>query len=206
LQVDLVRLHRTVPAAGCVGSLGIAVVIATLTGPVLAVLITRFIDARRDRKTRQTDLFRILMRSRRSNLSPEYVAALNTVEVEFAGVKAVENAQRELLSHLNSNAQAQPMEWMDRVRRLQTRSLYAIATYLGYEMEQLDVLEGGYVPTLWGTNEVHQQEITQALRELLAGTRTLKVEVAQNAAPTNVRPIAGGIPVAPTSSDAARTG
>jgi hypothetical protein len=50
--------------------IGIAVVIATLSGPVLAVLVTRFIDARRDRKTRQTDLFRILMRSRRANLSP----------------------------------------------------------------------------------------------------------------------------------------
>jgi len=124
--------------------LGIAVVIATLTGPVLAVLITRFIDAKRDRKTRQTDLFRTLMRSRRSSLSPEYVAALNTVEVEFAGVKPVENAQRELLTHLNSNAQANPLEWTDRIRRLQTRLLYAIANYLGYEMEQLDVLEGGY--------------------------------------------------------------
>jgi hypothetical protein len=76
------------------------------------------------------------MRSRRSNLSPEYVAALNTVEVEFAGVKPIENAQRELLTHLNSNAQANPVEWMDRVRRLQTRLPYAMANYLGYGMEQ----------------------------------------------------------------------
>ena len=57
--------------------LGIAIIVATLGGPVLAVLVTRFIDAKRDRKARQTDLFRILMRSRRSALSPEYVAALN---------------------------------------------------------------------------------------------------------------------------------
>lgn len=50
--------------------LGIAIIVATLGGPVLAVLVTRFIDAKRDRKARQTDLFRILMRSRRSALSP----------------------------------------------------------------------------------------------------------------------------------------
>jgi hypothetical protein len=112
------------------------------------------------------------------------------VEVEFAGVKSIENAQRELLSHLNSNAQIQPAEWMDRLRRLQTRLLYAIATYLGYEMEQLDVLEGGYLPTAWGTNEEQQQAILYSIKELLAGTRTLKVEIAPNAAPANnIRPL-----------------
>ena len=168
--------------------LGIAIIVATLGGPVLAVLVTRFIDAKRDRKARQTDLFRILMRSRRSALSPEYVAALNTVEVEFAGVRPVENAQRELLAHLNLHPQ--PPDWFERLRRLQTRLLYAIATYLGYEMEQLDVLEGGYIPAGWGTVEGQQQAILQGAQELLAGTRTLKVEIAPtNTVPTNIRPL-----------------
>src|SRR6266487_850805 len=153
--------------------LGIAIIVATLSGPVLAVVVTRFIDARRDRKARQTDLFRTLMRSRRSALSPEYVAALNTVEVEFARVMPVENAQRELLAHLNLHAQS--LDWLDRLRRLRTRLLYAIATYLGYEMEQRDVLEGGYIPSGWATVEEQQQAILQGAKELLAGTRTLKV-------------------------------
>jgi hypothetical protein len=167
--------------------IGIAIVIATLAGPVLAVLVTRFIDSKRDRKERQTDTFRALMRSRRSFLSPEYVAAFNTVELEFAGAKSVENAQRELLQHINVRTQ-QP-DWFDRYRRLQTRLLYAIAAHLGYKMEQLDVLEGGYVPNAWGTNEEQQQAIQQSLRELLAGNRTLRVEVVPSNMPSNVLPM-----------------
>jgi hypothetical protein len=95
------------------------------------------------------DVFRALMRSRRWALSQDHVNALNTVEVEFAGVKAVESAHGDLLQHLNLQTPQSP-EWMDKWRRLQTRLLYAIAVHLGYKMEQLDVLEGGYIPSLLG--------------------------------------------------------
>lgn len=107
--------------------LGIAVVIATLLGPILAVLVTRWIDNRRQHKSRQMEVFRALMRSRRSALSADYVTALNTVEVEFAGIASVENAQRELFRHLNLTPQ--PADWIDRLRRLQTRLLYAMARF-----------------------------------------------------------------------------
>jgi hypothetical protein len=155
--------------------LGIAVVVATLFGPVLAVLVTRIIDQKRDRRQRQLDVFRALMRSRRAALSAEYVSAFNTVEVEFAGVKAVENAQRDLLRHLG--VQPQPPEWFDAFRRLQTRLLYAIAVHLKYKMEQLDVLESGYFPLGWGTTEEQQRALLQATNELVTGNRTLRVEV-----------------------------
>ncbi len=57
-------------------------------------------------------------------------------------------------------------------------------------MEQLDVLEGGYIPAGWGTVEGQQQAILQGAQELLAGTRTLKVEIAPtNTVPTNIRPL-----------------
>ena len=105
--------------------LGIAVVFATLTGPLLAVLVTRTRDKRGQRRSRQMEVFRALMRSRRSSLSLEYVTALNTVEVEFPGVKPVGSAQRELFRHLSLSPQ--PPDWLDRLRRLQTRLPYAMA-------------------------------------------------------------------------------
>ena len=42
---------------------GIAVVFATLTGPLLAVLVTRTRDERGQRRSRQMEVFRALMRS-----------------------------------------------------------------------------------------------------------------------------------------------
>jgi hypothetical protein len=154
--------------------LGLAVVAATILGPILAVLVTRFIDVKRERRTRQYELFRALMRSRRANLSPEYVSALNTVEVEFAGIKSVDDAQRLLFQHLNTRPQ--PSDWDDRLSRLQTRLLYAIAKQLDFKVEQLDVLEGGYVPQGWGTTEEQNTEVRNNVLEVLRGKRALKIE------------------------------
>jgi len=64
-------------------ALGIAVVIATLAGPVLAVIVTRIVDDGRLRRTRQMEVFRTLMASRRTPLSIDRVKALNLVEIEF---------------------------------------------------------------------------------------------------------------------------
>jgi hypothetical protein len=154
--------------------LGLAVVIATLLGPILAVFVTRYVDKRRQRTDRQYELFRALMRSRRANLSPEYVSALNTVEIEFAGIKSVDDAQRSLFQHLNTRPQ--PSDWGDRLNRLQTRLLYAIAKQLGFQVEQLDVLEGGYVPQGWGTTEEQNTEVRNNVLEVLRGKRALKIE------------------------------
>jgi hypothetical protein len=168
--------------------LGIAVVIATILGPIVAVFVTRMIDDGRSRKQRQTDVFRSLMRSRRWALSPDYVNALNLVEVEFAGIKPVENAQRELFQHLNQHTQSQ--EWGDKWRRLQTRLLYAIAVHLGYKMEQLDVLEGGYIPSDWGSLEDQQRALLHSMNELLSGKRLLPVQLVDQTPPANnIRPL-----------------
>jgi hypothetical protein len=121
------------------------------------------------------------------------VNALNTVEVEFAGVKPVESAHRDLLLHLNLQTPQSP-EWMDKWRRLQTRLLYAMAVHLGYKMEQLDVLEGGYIPQLWGTVEEQQRALLQQMTELLSGNRVLPVQIREQEPPaaTNVRPLNPG--------------
>ena len=49
--------------------------------------------------------------------------------------------------------------------------------YLGYEMEQLDVLEGGYLPQAWGDAEEEQTALRQAILRLLAGVQPLKVAI-----------------------------
>ncbi len=66
-----------------------AVVLATIAGPVGAVFITRWNDHRREARNRLLHLYRVLMATRRTNISEEHVAAINLIEVEFHGVKPV---------------------------------------------------------------------------------------------------------------------
>jgi hypothetical protein len=150
-----------------------AIVFATLLGPVLAVLVTRFVDSRRQRTARKLEVFRAMLRSRRSPLSPEYVTALNMVELEFAGVESVLRAYKSLFDHYQT--QQQRPDWHDRLRGLIARLLNAMAKDLKYDMEQLDVLEGGYLPQAWGKIEEDNTAIREALADVARGKKAFPV-------------------------------
>jgi hypothetical protein len=174
--------------------LGISIVIATVAGPIAAVLITRRIDKERDQRRRREEVFRLLMRSRRNILSQDYVVGLNMVEIEFHGDGKVIGALKALLDHLGV-AHPATADWLDRRQRLATKLLSAMATSLGYRMDQLEVLEGGYRPQGWDTVESEQQELRQLLIALLSSRRSLQITpVAGTPAPPVV------YPPAPTTS------
>lgn len=164
--------------------LGIAVVLATLLGPVLAVYVTREIDATRQRRARQLDVFRLLMSTRRAPLSPDYVRALNMVEIEFHGIHGVEDAFRELMTNINASRPL-PANWHERQRSLTTKLLSAMAKELGYNIQQLDVLEGDYWPQGFADIEAEQQQVRQVVLEVFSGRRPL---VVSPAAPTPASP------------------
>ncbi|MGH7083688.1 MAG: DUF6680 family protein, partial [Acetobacteraceae bacterium] len=154
--------------------LGLAVVFATFFGPIAAVLITRIIDTTRRRRERRLDVFRSLMGSRRAPLSPERVRALNMVEIEFNGVQSVERAYHDLMTHINLTPPL-PGDWHQRQRTLLTKLLSKMATVLGYKLQQLDMLEGGYYPQGFADIESEQQAVRQQLVAVLSGQRPLLI-------------------------------
>ncbi|WP_064693436.1 DUF6680 family protein [Rhizobium aegyptiacum] len=154
-----------------------AVVLATFMGPILAVFVTRSIDELRNKKARKLDTFRTLIRTRRTQLSPEFVAALNMVEIDFFNAPKVLSAYSELMKHFNIGAGNADEAWHDRVQRLVARLLYAMGQDVGYSMEQLDILEGGYVPQAMIDNEAEQQVLRRSLLAVLHGTRPFPVTI-----------------------------
>ena len=180
-------------------ALGIAVVIATFAGPVFAVLVTRHIDNARQVRDRRLNVFRTLMATRRTFLSPEKVIALNMVEIEFYGIRTVQDVHRDVMAHINA-PRPLPQDWEERHRTLLTRLLSEIAKVLGYQLQQLDVLEGGYYPQGLADIEVEQQAVRRALIEVLSGRRPLGVSPAAPAPPAPFPPpppAAGVTPAAP---------
>lgn len=201
------RLHATVRLAYSPNSLwsggiktldasiwlGIAIVIATFTGPLCAVKMTRHIDEKREKRARQLAVFRSLMGTRRTPLSDEHVKALNLVEIEFYGVDAVQRTHRELMQHINTKP-VDENAWTERKRHLTTRLLSAMATALGYNLQQLDVLEGGYYPQGYANLEQEQQLVRHLLIDVLSARRPLAVAPA---APTPPSPFPPPPPPAP---------
>jgi hypothetical protein len=63
-----------------------------------------WIDNKRAEKTRQLEIFRALMQTRRAPLLPDHVNALNLVEIEFHSVPSVLIAYNDLMKFVNTPA------------------------------------------------------------------------------------------------------
>ncbi len=155
--------------------LGWAVVFATFAGPISAVFVTRWVDELRSKRSRKLDTFRVLIRTRRTQLNPEFVAALNMVEIDFFNAPKVLAVHLELMRHLNSSIA--DASWYERTQRLVARLLYAMGQNVGYAMEQLDILDGGYIPKAMVDDEIEQNLLRRSLLLMLDGKKPLPVAV-----------------------------
>ena len=169
------------PRCVSMGAMTIATFIAILVGPAFAVCLTRWLDNRRVKSARRWDILRDLMRNRRDPMNPNFVGALNLIEVEFSKDKKVTKAWKDLFAEFN---RAWPKEPSENERALlqqsrleaQTRLLSAVAKNLGLSIEQLDI-HGGYSPRAWGDLEDEQAHIRQLVREVADGKRAVNVVV-----------------------------
>lgn len=156
---------------------------AIVIGPLAAVLITHWLQRRADERQRKLFVFRALMTTRKTPLSAERVQALNLVEIEFSRNKLVMQKFRRLLETYNDHVRwrsddeairrAVIQEVDDRTAEL----LGEMGAVLGYKMEDLDLLRGGYSPEAFSILEQQQREIREFFVGLNNGTRRLPTEL-----------------------------
>ena len=89
-------------------TLAVATIIAIILGPIVALGIQRNSEKRREKRNRKLVIFKELMATRATTLSPRHVDALNAIEVEFSkgggkGEKLVLDTWRLYLEHLNTS-------------------------------------------------------------------------------------------------------
>lgn len=177
--------------------LGISVVIATFAGPVCAVFVTRHVDNLRRINERRLNVFRSLMATRRAALSADKVTALNMVEIEFYGIPSVQDAHREVMTHINIPP-PQPPGWADRHRSLMTRLLSEMARELGYKLPQLDCWKVAITRKVWRILRPSCRQ-SAALIEVLSGRRPLGVSPAAPVPPAPFPPPPPSIGVSPAA-------
>lgn len=161
-------------------SLTWAVVLATFLGPIFAVLITRLQDGKDRVRRRRAATFRTLMATRGALISPDHVGALNTVEVDFYGVKPVEEALDQYISHLNTqpgDTEPAKLAWYNKQRDLLAVLLGKMAAALGITKSEIHIRQGGYYPTGWGENEARQKAAQSWIISLSEGKAVLPVKI-----------------------------
>ena len=65
----------------------ILTILAVLISPLVAIQVSRWIDSSRDHDSRRVQVYRTLMSTRASGLSPSHVEALNSIDLEFTKKK-----------------------------------------------------------------------------------------------------------------------
>src|SRR5437016_3860610 len=83
--------------------LGVVSILAIILSPIIALELETKLNTRREARTRKLRVFKTLMAYRGTPLSPDFVQALNLIDVEFDAnshqEKAVRTAWKVLLDH-----------------------------------------------------------------------------------------------------------
>jgi hypothetical protein len=158
----------------------IAIVIAALLGPILAVQIDKLLEARRERKNRRVEIFRRLMVTRATALSPEHVQALNAVPLEFYGksgqLHEIVVAWRVYLDNFDPKLTADA-SWNTRRLDLLAALLGKMAKYLGYDFDPVALKNEVYSPVAHGDIEKDLEAIRRGLVAVLQNKAPIAVEI-----------------------------
>ncbi len=160
------------------------IILATISGPILAVQVQKWLEVWREKRNRKIWIFYNLMATRAARVSERHVEALNSIQLEYYSstkgkAKRVKDAWAEYHSHLGSvqgdEAMLQ-MQWAQRGDELFTNLLHEMSQYLGYSYNRVDIQKGGYSPKAQGNKEQLQESIARGLAEVLAGHAPIKIQ------------------------------
>jgi predicted nucleotidyltransferase len=158
----------------------IAIIFATILGPVLAVQAQKWLERNREVKQRRAWIFRTLMATRATTLSPAHVEALNAVPIEFYGrdkkLKTIIDKWKAYLDHLGQKEMVTEV-WVPKRVELFVDMLHEMASFLGYEFNRVEITNEIYSPEGHAKIETDQEMIRRGLALLLSGQFALPMEV-----------------------------
>jgi len=178
--------------------MNVATIIAIVLGPILAVQVQKLIERLRDKKQTQRSVFIGLMTFRAQRLSPEFVKALNLIDLAFSGkrktnraVVAAWNKYRTELTKFperppcapgteysqaeNTQYEAKCDEWVQRIDDLVVDLLQKMGKVLGHDFDVDIIKRGAYIPRYYADRETQQEIIMRGFTDIILGRRGFPV-------------------------------
>ena len=119
--------------------------VGILIGPIVAVLITLWVDGRRRTREQQTQVMRMLLNSRHLPSDPTYTVAINSIPVEFNSSKRVMAAWHTYIDSVRYKASEENAAALyEDVRAKQTKLIYEMMRSLGYSLAETDIQNSAY--------------------------------------------------------------
>ncbi|MFC5066587.1 DUF6680 family protein [Flaviflagellibacter deserti] len=166
-------------------------IVAIIVGPLLAVLITRWRDNRKENIRRRSDILEALMKTRPLRLSFEHVGALNLIQMEFFGKRSVIDAYKRYRDHLSQDfpqGDGAGKRFVETRDDLFVELIHAIASDLNYKFDKKDIEKLSYGPVGWENDESAVRMIRTLAINVLTGQQPLPVSIRPPNAPGQMFP------------------
>lgn len=158
-------------------------IVAVLLSPLIALQVSELLALIKDKKQRRFRVYRTLMATRATRLAPDHVEALNLIDVEFHGnnkkSKAVLNAWKAYLDHLNTDREPNAGVWDAKRDDLFVDLLYEMSRHVGYDFDKTHIRRTSYFPIGHGDLELDQWIIRKALRGILEGKLSFPIRLTE---------------------------
>ena len=151
-------------------------IIAVVSGPVIAVIITLMYHSRKQKQDAKERLFTILMAHRKS--SPPTIAwveSLNLIDVVFAKHPKIVNLWHQYYDSLHGSSKDYAKS-----NHQYLELLSSIATCLGYKNLQQTDIDKFYSPVAHGDQAILTTKIQKELLRVLENTQSLEGLQSQN--------------------------
>ena len=179
-------------------------VVAIVFSPIIALEVQKRLDDRRASLDRKMSIFRKLMTTRGTQMSPAHVEALNGIEVEFYATsgpdKRVLDAWRLYVSHLYTESGTGDAlnRWAEKKSGLLIDLLYAMAQRLDYDIDKVTIQKNVYHPKGYVEIETEQNALRKAALAVLSGQQAVQATIVGRVQMTQSLPLLEEItPAAP---------
>lgn len=156
----------------------VAIVFATLIGPILAVWASEWRQLRRQNQERKEWVFRTLMTTRSARLHPEHIQALNYIEFAYSRNSEITDAWGVYFEHLKTErgkTEAEIKVWDSTSDTRLTDLLHLMAKDLNLSFSKTHIMQPSYYPRGYEFTEAQQHELRQLLLELLKNERSINM-------------------------------
>jgi len=174
----------------------VIMILAVLLAPVIAVQVDKYLERKRSKDERRLNIFKTLMATRGRIIDPRHVEALNMIDLEFVGEKAVTDSWKAYLDHLTNIPtyptgegksdeekaaektlyDSQMSSWGSQRENTLADLLHTMGNFLGYSFDKTHIKRSIYSPQGHADIENEQQLLRRAMIELLMGRLSLPVE------------------------------
>lgn len=161
------------------------IIVAIILGPILAVQIQGYLEDRKVKRERQMNIFRTLMTTRATPLSPLHVQTLNIIDVEFHKNKKIVEAWKLLLDNFmhyptdydDPNYGTRLEDSNEKSKELLIDLLYKMAKVLNYDFDKVHLKRGVYIPKGHAEMEMDQFIIRKNLLDLFSGKKPMPIKI-----------------------------